>query len=70
MAEKLTEAQMTDFDRKVLAEIANPGSQKDPVEWGAGKGDALTYLRACGYVTRGPNVNITDKGRKALEESE
>ena len=59
---------MTDHERKVLAEIAEPGSQKD-LSWGAAMGAALEFLRASGYVTTGPTPRITAKGREALNVS-
>ncbi len=58
---------MTDYQRKVLADIAEPGSQPG-LSWGAAMGAALEYLRGNGYITRGSDPRITDKGRDALAE--
>ena len=56
---------LTKLERKVLAEINDPGSQKDIV-WGAGMSVALEFLRGSGLITRGLEPELTDVGRKAL----
>ena len=57
---------MTPYERDVLKEIAEPGSVEG-LSWGAAMSVALECLQARGYVTRGAYVQITDKGREALE---
>ena len=57
---------MTDYDKKVLAEIANPGSQEG-LHWGAAMSVALEFLQGRGYVTKGSEPQVTEAGRAALE---
>jgi hypothetical protein len=37
-------------------------------EWGAWVGACLEFLEDAGLCTRGPNYQITDKGREALKQ--
>ena len=60
------EKAMTPYERDVLEEIAEPGSVKG-LRAGAAIMVALECLQARGYVTRGPQPQITDKGQEALE---
>lgn len=60
---------MTNFERKVLKEIAHPGSEEELI-WGAAMSEALGYLQGSGYVTRGSAPQITEAGRMALTETE
>lgn len=59
---------MTDYDRKVLGEIAEPGSQEG-LSWGAAMSVALEFLQGRGYVTKGTQPQITEAGRDALKDS-
>jgi hypothetical protein len=58
--------EMTEYDRRVLAEIAEPGSQEG-LAWGAAMSVSLEYLRGKGYVTRSTTPQITGAGREALK---
>ena len=57
---------MTPYKRKVLREIAEPGSVEG-LSWGAAMSVVLEWLQGQGYVTRGSHPQITDKGREALK---
>ena len=39
----------------------------EPFVWGAWVGACLGFLAGGGYLTRGPNYNITQKGREFLD---
>jgi hypothetical protein len=57
---------VTDYDRKVLGEIAEPGSQEG-LTWGAAMSVSLEYLQGRGYMTKGMQPEITEAGREALK---
>lgn len=56
---------MTSHELKVLRSL---NGDIEPLEWGAWVGACLEFLSGDGYCTRGPNYNITDKGRAYLAE--
>jgi len=57
---------MTKYERDILQEIANPGSVPG-LMWGAAMSAALGFLQGAGYVTRGSDPRLTNKGERALE---
>lgn len=56
---------LTDYDFEVLRAMA--GERTMPL-WGAALSITLEFLAGTGFVTRGPNYQITDKGRKYLDD--
>jgi len=57
---------MTQYERDILQEIDKPGSVQG-LMWGAAMSVALGHLQRSGYLTRGSEPRLTDKGRAALE---
>lgn len=60
---------MTQYERDILREIEKPGSVPN-IMWGAAMSAALGFLQGSGYLTRGPEPRLTDKGKAALEGME
>lgn len=57
---------MTGFEKKVLLSIAF----NNPMPWGAAVSVTLEFLAEDGYLTPGPNYQLTEKGRKKVAEWE
>lgn len=56
---------LTEFEVKILKEIAEPGSQEG-LFWGAAMGMALECLQGYEYVTKGYKPVLTQKGKEVL----
>ena len=54
---------ITSFEAEVLAMMDGSGPA---LSWGAAMGATLEFLSGVGLCTRGPNYQITDKGKAAL----
>lgn len=61
---KVETKDLTEFEFKMLREMALPGSHPD-LRWGAATGAALEFLQEDGYITRGPTHRLTAKGYAA-----
>lgn len=57
---------MTDLEREILEAI---DGQRDWPAWGAWVGACLSFLCEDGFITSETQPQLTEKGRKALEES-
>lgn len=55
---------MTDYEFKLLRHVG--GEQIEELRSGAAMWAALDFLREDGYVTGGPIVKLTDKGKEYL----
>lgn len=60
---------MTQYERDILQEIDKPGSVPN-LMWGVAMSAALGFLQGSGYLTRGSQPRLTDKGKSALEGGE
>lgn len=62
MVVALTEGKLNHYEVEVLEMLAG----KREGTWGAWVSACLEFLSSNGYCTRGPNYQITDKGRAAI----